>query len=388
MVRQIPEGTLMHRLSIAFLSAGTFNHIDSYLRFFSARGHDVHWITYTQARDIPGITIHDVSGGVSSDIGRSAKWRYLLAIPRIRSLMRQIRPDILHGHYATAAGTLCLFSGFRPYAISARGTDVVGSMNSPIWRFLLRRVFRKADLVHAVSMPLAELVAKLGVEAHVMVLTQGVDIQRVPYRPASPHEGPLRIICTRYLADVYDPQTILRACNVLKSRGMEFKLTMAGEGPLQESAERLARDLGIGEQVVFLRGFNSCDVASLLHAHDVYLSASKSDGTSICLLEAMACGTFPVISRIAANLDWAEDGRNCLMFNCEDVQGLAETLQRAAQGGEFRQRAVVENRRIVEERADQQRNMAVLEEAYYQLCAEKAGAGRTDCSASHRVSCP
>lgn len=362
------------RLRIAYVSLGTFTHIPAYLQFFRDRGHEVHWITYTAPPQSYGVSVHDISVDVDSAGSRLSKWRYLSVIPRLRAALRCIQPDILHGHYATSAGVLCMMSGFRPYIISVRGSDLIGSMQSRVWRMILGRVFRKAAVVHTVSGQLSDTVGELGIPAAKrMVLTQGVDLSRLPFSPRVSDGGPVRILCTRTLRDVYDPMVIVEACGILHRKGIPFRMTFAGSGPLQGEMERRVSEMGIGNQVFLRGGYSNSEIAGLLADHEIYVSSSLWDGTSISLLEAMACGTFPVVSRIASNEAWVEDGRNCLMFECGNAQELAECLERAFSDQSFRRRAIDLNRRQVEERGDRERNMLLLEQCYHSLVGEGRG---------------
>jgi glycosyltransferase involved in cell wall biosynthesis len=98
----------------------------------------------------------------------------------------------------------------------------------------------------------------------------------------------------------------------------------------------------------------------MLAEHDVYLSASRSDGASISLMEAMAGGCFPVVSDIEANREWLEDGKNALTFPCGDDEKLAGIILSLPPRRDFIQSAVARNRAVAEERADREKNLALL----------------------------
>ena len=236
---------------------------------------------------------------------------------------------------------------------------------SRLWRCVLRRAFGRAALVNAVSDQLAELVRALGVPAEkLLVATPGVDTKTFDYREPEVGRSPVRLLCTRTLAPVYDPGTILRACAILRGRGVDFRLTFAAGGPMETSLRNEAIGAGLRDRIEFLGGFANAALPGLLHEHDIYVSAAAWDGTSISLLEAMACGTFPVVSRTPSNRAWLEEGRTALMFDCGNAEELAEALTRAAGDPDLRRTAAAANRRVVEERGDRYGNMLRLERAY------------------------
>ncbi|GMV97044.1 MAG: glycosyltransferase family 4 protein [Phycisphaerae bacterium] len=352
----------MRKLRIAFLSGGTFGHIRPYIDFFRERGHEIAWITYDRPDRDYGVPTYDISFGASGARTLS-KWKYFLSAFAIRRLLREIKPDVVHGHYVSSAGTICLLSGFRPYVLTVHGSDLLDRGRSPIWRPVLRRSFAAAALVNAVSDELKDQAIGLGVSSDkIVVATLGIDLARFPYRPHRTMAEPVRLLCTRRLEPVYDPTTLLRACRCLQERGLAHELTFAAGGPMHGELVRLADSLGVAGSVRFLGGYAPADLPRLMSGHDVYVSASLWDGTSLSLLEAMACGVFPVVSRIASNQAWLEEGSSALMFDRGSAEQLAACIERLARDAPLLAAGVERNRRLVEEKGDRRRNMSLLEE--------------------------
>ena len=368
-----PAQASSRKLRIAFLSTGGFSHLPPYLRYFSQQGHDVHSIVYTSYvhPDSYGATIHDVSTGTNPRGRRLAKWRYFRSLPRIRKVIREILPDIVNGHYVTSSGPMAMLCGFRPYVLSVHGSDLITSMKSVIWRNVLKVAFRRAGLVHTVSDDLGDLAAKLGASKDkTLTLTHGVDTSLFRYQPPRDLRKPLKLLCTRVLGDVYDPMTILAACRILKRKGVAFEITFAAGGVLQPEMEAFAKQNGLEEQVAFVGGFENDELPGFLENHDVYLSASLWDGTSISLLEAMSSGVVPVITRIPSNLRWIEDGKNGLMFEPGNAEEVASQILRIQGDEELRRMAIQRNHEIIEEKADRATNMRILEQRYHELILE------------------
>jgi glycosyltransferase involved in cell wall biosynthesis len=96
-----------------------------------------------------------------------------------------------------------------------------------------------------------------------------------------------------------DYRTIVRAFAALKGRDLDCRLVIAGEGPGRRGVEELACRLGTNGQVTFLGRVS--DSGPVLAAADVFVHASKSEGSSNAVLEAMAHSVPSVVSRIAPN---------------------------------------------------------------------------------------
>jgi glycosyltransferase involved in cell wall biosynthesis len=114
-------------------------------------------------------------------------------------------------------------------------------------------------------------------------------------------------------------------------------------------------------------------------AHDAYVSASHWDGASLSLMEAMACGGFPVVTDIAANREWVEHGKTALVFPPGDWQALASLVADLPRRVDFIDRAVRLNRETVCAKADRSRNLRRLMDQLEGLAASRAAVG--DCPA-------
>jgi N-acetyl-alpha-D-glucosaminyl L-malate synthase BshA len=94
------------------------------------------------------------------------------------------------------------------------------------------------------------------------------------------------------------PDTI-QVLKIVKEQGIAAKLVLIGDGPDRYECERLARELGLQKDVIFL-GKQDC-LTELLSAADIFLMPSQSESFGLAALEAMACG-IPIVSSSAGGL--------------------------------------------------------------------------------------
>jgi len=358
----------MRKLKIVYLAGGTFWHIKAYLRFFASRGHDVRLITFLKCDDTFSVKHYALLKEMNWNSSNWAKLRYFTIVPKIRKILREVKPDILHGHYATSAGMMCLLSGFKPYIVTAHGSDILISTKFLVWRSLLKRIFKKASLVNVVSKQLEILVKKLDVNSrNILVLTLGVDTSVFRFKPSIELSKPIKLLCTRRLSPVLDPLMIIKACQILKNKGIAYHMTFAASGLMYPEVQSRIQSENLEDQVSLLGGYKISELPQILHNHDFFISSSLSDGTSISLLEAMSSGIFPIVSRIESNKAWIEENKTGLMFDCGDAEELADRIMQAVENRDFILSAVEMNRKLVEEKADRQKNMLRLEKWYYDI---------------------
>jgi len=106
------------------------------------------------------------------------------------------------------------------------------------------------------------------------------------------------------------------------------------------------------------------DLPRWYHMADIYISPSHVDGSSVSLLEALACGMPCLVSDIAGNKEWVEDGVNGWLFHDGDVDDLAENILHAIKNKTSFGRIGKAARQTAEERADWKKNFGKLLDAY------------------------
>ncbi|HAT29422.1 MAG TPA: hypothetical protein DCW29_00795 [Janthinobacterium sp.] len=350
-------------MKILYVADARSIHTRRWAEHFRDRGAEVHVASFRDA-EIAGVTVHALPTWGMGQIG------YFIALFRLRKLYRTLAPDIVHAQYVTSYGFLAALAGLKPLIVTAWGTDVlISPKESRVMRFLARYALRHANAVTTVAEHMNGALVELGCSpSQVVAIPFGVDagffVPRVPGAP--PNETP-KIICTRNFGPVYDVGTLLRALAVVVARGHRVTLDLVGEGPLGPALRQLTDELGLRSHVSFHGHVEHAVLATLLAGADIFVSPALSDGNNVSLNEAMACGCFPIATDIPANSQWIEDGRNGYLYPAGDAATLATVIERALGAGTLIAAAKVENRRIVETRADWRVCVAKMEAIYARL---------------------
>ncbi len=303
------------------------------------------------------------------------KLRYFLAVPAARRLLAQLNPDLVLGYFVTGYGTVAALSGFHPLVQVTSGDDILISPQRPILGSLVRFNLRQANLVVAWAPHMARAAEALGIAADkIFTLPRGIPLERFStvIRSDLAPDQPLRLISTRSLYAAYRLDRLIRAIKLLQQAGVACSLTIAGEGPERETLEQLVRELDLTAQVRFVGLVSNDDLGALLAQHTVYISVIESDGVSASLLEAMAVGLLPIVYDNVANRYWVESGENGLLVVDNSPATIAVAIQQVLANPPLRQRAAVENDRILFERGDLRRNSERYLQRFEQLVADYA----------------
>lgn len=352
-------------MKICYFANAASIHTQRWATHFSKRGHDVTVVSLTKAV-IPGVSVRCIG----LDPNARGRVAYLLCLPRLRRALRELKPDIMHAHYAGGYGLAAALAGYRPLALTAWGSDVLILPNSSrLLRWLVKLALRRADLVTSMAPHMTAVIRRLGVaEDRLITLPFGVDTAIFhPGGRASDSDAPPLIVSTRHLEPLYNVGLLIEALPRIAAAFPTVKVMVLGDGSERERLQDRARDLKVALRVVFLGRKRPEEVARRLSRADVFVSTSLSDGNNISLNEAMACGAFPVATDIPANREWIRHGENGFLTGLHDSRTLANLVIEALERSSLRRTAAESNWNIVQQRGSWASAMEVMEMQYRRL---------------------
>lgn len=138
-------------------------------------------------------------------------------------------------------------------------------------------------------------------------------------------------------------------------------LIIGHSGSLTDQLTARVRELGIADRTRFLGSVPEHDLVPLLGRAACYVTASEVDGTSVTLLQAMACGTPVIASDTPGNLGWIEDGSTGVTFPTGDIDSLARLIDQV--NHHYPTDTVQRARVLVEREADWHANLPRLRAA-------------------------
>jgi glycosyltransferase involved in cell wall biosynthesis len=294
--------------------------------------------------------------------------RYLLCVPAVKDLIHQFKPHVVNAHFVPNYGMVAAVAGRKPWVLSTWGSDILTDpLKSPFHKMRTRFVLRRADYVTSDAQVMTDEIASMGIpNERVLTFPYGVDLERFRPRADPLQEGP-RILSNRKLTPVYGVTTLIDAFPAVREAFHQATLTVAGDGELR--SELLARaERSIARRaIVFVGDVDHARMPALLRDHNLYVSTSLSDTTSVSLLEAMACGLFPIVSDIPANREWIEDGVNGRLVPVQQPMRLAMTIIEVWKDESLRDSAMHANLALVRERAEWHANMRGVRELFERL---------------------
>lgn len=354
-------------MKICLLADGESIHTIRWCKHFFGLGHEIHLITFKKV-EMDDIHIHFIDTGKINVEG--GNWKILLKFLHIKKVIKSINPDVLHSLYTTSYGLIGALSGFHPHIVTPLGSDIlITPQKSIIYRALLRYTFKKADLITSMAPHMKDVMLKLGVPSvKITDIVLGINTEIFNKKNRRLSKDNFVICSTRNLEHVYNIPQFLSAIALVKSKIPTLKVKIIGDGSLRSELERLTRELKIDDVVSFLGKVPQNKVVELLNSSHISVTVSLSDGNSLSLIEAMACGTYPIASDIPANHEWIKEGVNGNFVKINGVQELADIIQKVYLNFDtIIDNAMLESDKIIADKGTWQINMLKMENIYKEI---------------------
>lgn len=332
--------------------------------------------------DIPVRTIPELQREVSPiDDARSVR--------RMREIIRELRPHILHTHTAKAgaiARAAALVSGAARPAIlvhTFHGHVLKGyfdPVRTAFFKKVERSLARVTDALVAVSPEVRDELVAAGIAPRekFSVIRLGIPLEErlgdatadLDYRRLyGISESAFVVGWVGRMTDVKDTDAVLEIVGAARDRGLEAVLVMVGDGPDRVRLEQLAHDIGIARSTFFV-GYQP-EVAGYYRLFDAFLLPSVNEGTPVSAIEALASGTPVVATRVGGVPDVVRDGEDGFLFEPGDTDGAAERLALLASDATLRSALGASGRERVLRRYSVSRLVEDVDRLYRSLLSER-----------------
>lgn len=304
--------------------------------------------------------------------------------------VRAHNADMIHAHWWLPGGFVgALVSQLTnvPLIITTHGTDVEQLRRARWARPLARFAFGRARLITCGSNYLRENLIELGV-AHknqVRVIPMPVNplfvndrrtilrspSQGVPDEPQnrsnlqpSTQAQRINLLTVARLSQQKSIDTLIDAVEILRTRGVDTRLKIAGDGAQRASLEEMSRAKNLQTVIEFLGMCPQGALPDLYARCDVFVLPSVREGMGLVLAEALLCGA-PVIAADSGGVtDIVINGETGLLFPERDANALADALQKFACDSQLKARLAENGRAYVLTRFTPERAAEQFLQAY------------------------
>lgn len=379
---KISNGVKNKKLTIAFFGSANSVHTIKWIKYFSGGNNDIYLFSYEKAlKNYPlgNIKFYFIEKKFPIDAWPLNSILNLpFALKRIKKIIKEIKPDIIHAHCVTSYGTLASKLGFHPLIITAWGSDIlINSQKNLITKLITQHTFKNADLITCDAKHMKRAMINLKADpSKIKIINFGVDTKKF-YPGGKSHdlikkwgflESDKIVISLRSLDLIYNIETLIKAAPIVLKEVPNAKFIIAGIGAEEKKLKNMANSLNVSKNIRFVGWVGKENLPIFLNAVDLYVSTSLSDaGIASSTAEAMACELPVVVTDSGENKEWIKDGENGFLIPIKDFKKLAEKIIFLLKNSEERQRLGKNARKIIEQKNDYYNEMAKMEKIYRNL---------------------
>ncbi|MGB2601644.1 MAG: glycosyltransferase family 4 protein [Candidatus Omnitrophota bacterium] len=364
-------------MKFCYLSSVLTVHDRRFLEGLVKRGDEVYLVTYydgelpEEIKSLDGVRIIHRKPRYFHNL---QKFLFATKVNDFRRILKEIQPDIVQGGFVWKDGFLAALSGFHPFVLMPWGSDILKQPQASILcRWIVKYTINRADVVICDCMTVKRSIKELTdyPKEKILIFPWGIDSG--VFKPGDSLSS-LReeldwkdkkvLISTRSFYPVYGIDLFIKALpEVLRSEPLA-RVILIGAGPEEERLRGMVADNGLGDVVHFAGTVDNIKIPEYLKAADVYVSSSLSDGTSISLLEAFACGLPVVVNDVPAVMEWVRDGENGFITKIGDTEEFSQNIKNLLADPGLRKKMGENNLKVVSEKGDWEKNFDVLHGIY------------------------
>lgn len=343
---------------------GGERHVADLANALAQRGHDVYAVLRHRSplvgelRSLPQENITMLPLRNSLDIGSAL---------RLAHLIREREIEVVHAHLA------------RDYPLAALAVERAGTARLVITRHVLfplnrlhRLTLRRVAYAIAVSRAVGESLRGIFAESKIAYVPNGIDLKRFAVIARSGARDRLLVGTVGHLAPIKGHEDFIRAASLIAAKRADVDFVIVGddESPTKDTQtqlERLIRELGLSQRVHLAGRVD--ETSRLLSDLDLFVSASRSEGFGLAIIEAMASGVPVVATRSAGAREIIEDGETGRLVPIGDAHALAEAILCLLDDREGRERLRQRALETVRQRFSLERMIEETERVYRRALA-------------------
>ena len=255
---------------------------------------------------------------------------------KIGTIVKDSAPDSILAFLTIPAGVIAYYAKKRwriPYMVSIRGIDVPGSQPrqyrifQTLSRPVVKQIWKKAGCVIANSHGLKQIALNTFPELPIKVIPNGVDTEKFSEKRYQHESGKvIRILFVGRISYEKGLQYLLPAISRIDAH--QYQLEIVGDGKFRSEVEKISLKLGLCEKVHIRGWVPQRELPNIYQAADLLVLPSTSEGMPNVILEAMSSGLPVVATRIPGSEELVRDGESGMLVEKEDVDGLADAIEK------------------------------------------------------------
>ncbi len=289
---------------------------------------------------------------------------YLSRRKKLAQMLRGMGADVVHTH---------LFSADLWGRLAAKSVDIpvvttehnINLQESWLWG-RIKRVMKNYSRVYTAPSHAVREYMKIAygiAPEHTRVIMHGIELAHFAKIPPASFASPYKLLM---IGRVVEQKGHARALEALqKITDIPCMLTIVGEGEKKEQLMQYAKELGLGDRVMWKPATENA--AAAYADADIVLAPSRWEGLGIVILEALASGRLVIASRVGGIPEIISDRENGVLVEAEDSRQLAQAIREYISNPILAKKIAVQGKRWVEKRGSVETMSKAYEDIYRKI---------------------
>lgn len=270
------------------------------------------------------------------DINRSRndffKLKYLFGLFKIKKVISEYKPEILHAHYATSYGLLGALTLFNPFVISVWGSDIyIFPKKSWLHKLILKFILSKANKILSTSYAMARETS-LYTKKTIDVIPFGINLTNIEVKKEKINLFPEQTIVigtVKSLERVYGINFLIEAFKKIKEKypHIPLALLIVGDGSERRNLQKMVNDLGVQDQTIFVGHIPPSDIFKYHEIITIPVFLSNSESFGVAVVEASASKKPVIVSNVGGLPEVVEHNITGLIVPPQDSSAAAQAIE-------------------------------------------------------------
>lgn len=321
------------------------------------------------------------SNVILHELSYNAPLGYYLNVIQLKSLYKEIKPDMINVHYASGYGTLARVSKLKPILLSVWGSDVYDFPNeSKLKKRILQKNVMYANEIASTSKVMANELKKQVpmLKKEIYITPFGVDIEKFKKNNIERSDTNFNIGNIKKLEHKYGIEYLILGVKKLIEKlndnnesvlADSIKLYIYGDGNQKEELERLIKNNNLCNSVFLMGKVPNTEVPKILNKLDVFCATSilNSESFGVAVVEAMACEVPVIATNVDGFLEVMKDNETGYIVEKKNVEQIADKLEVLLKNKELRIELGKNGRKRVLENYNWDQNVKYMKEIYLKM---------------------
>ena len=356
--------------TICYLADASNPHTIKWCNYFKSKGYNIHVISLNDG-DIEGVTVHNFSFNVKELKNESPfkKVKYITAIGKIKNLVKEIKPDILHAHYASSYGLIGSLINYHPYVISVWGTDIYDFPNGGIIQNkIIKYNLKKADYIFSTSNDMAKETSKY-TDKKIYITPFGVDMDFFKPKENLKSNNSFTIGTIKTLEKKYGIDYLIKGFKIVKDENpnMDLNLKIGGSGSQLDNLKSLVKELDLQDSVEFLGRIPLNEVSNIFNTFDIAVFPSLRESFGVAAIEAQSCGIPVIVSNVGGHPEVIVDGKTGIIIESKNSRQISDAILKLLNDKNLRESMSIQGRNFIKENYEINLNFYDIENIYKEI---------------------